>query len=58
MMDRDREVVVVNVAGTGSLVARIALDGNSNGMTLSADLPHREWTWHGWRIRMSTLAKR
>jgi DNA-binding beta-propeller fold protein YncE len=37
--DRDREVVVVNVAGqTGGLfVARIQLDGNANGMTLSAD---------------------
>jgi DNA-binding beta-propeller fold protein YncE len=37
--DRDREVVVVNVAGQtgGSLVARIQLDGNANGMTLSAD---------------------
>jgi YVTN family beta-propeller protein len=37
--DRDREVVVVNVnsATSGSLVARIRLDGNANGMTLSAD---------------------
>jgi YVTN family beta-propeller protein len=37
--DRDREVVVVNVAGqtAGSLVARIQTDGNPNGMTLSAD---------------------
>ena len=35
--DRDREVVVVNIAGTGSLVGRIALDGNPKGMTLSAD---------------------
>ncbi|MBV9227153.1 MAG: bifunctional YncE family protein/alkaline phosphatase family protein [Acidobacteriaceae bacterium] len=37
--DRDREVVVVNVAGAtaGSFIARIALDGNPNGMTLSAD---------------------
>ena len=35
--DRDREVVAVNVSGTGSLVARIPLDGNPNGMTLSAD---------------------
>lgn len=37
--DRDREVVVVNVSNptAGSLVARIPLDGNPNGMTLSAD---------------------
>jgi YVTN family beta-propeller protein len=37
--DRDREVVVVNVASktAGSLVARIPTDGNPNGMTLSAD---------------------
>src|SRR5215469_3435776 len=37
--DRDREVVIVNVAGQtgGSLVARIQLDGNANGMTLSGD---------------------
>jgi DNA-binding beta-propeller fold protein YncE len=37
--DRDREVVVVNVSSTtaGAFVARIALDGNPNGMTLSAD---------------------
>ncbi|MGB7847087.1 MAG: beta-propeller fold lactonase family protein [Candidatus Acidiferrum sp.] len=37
--DRDREVVAVNVASptAGSLVARIPLDGNPNGMTLSAD---------------------
>jgi len=37
--DRDREVVAVNVASptAGSLVARIRLDGNPNGMTLSAD---------------------
>jgi len=35
--DRDREVVAVNIAGSGSLVARIELDGNPNGMTLSAD---------------------
>jgi YVTN family beta-propeller protein len=37
--DRDREIVVVNVANPsgGSLVARISLDGNPNGMTLSAD---------------------
>ena len=35
--DRDREVVVVNIAGAtaGSFVARIPLDGNPNGMTLS-----------------------
>ena len=37
--DRDREVVVVNVGNptSGSFVARIQLDGNPNGMTLSAD---------------------
>ncbi len=37
--DRDREVVVVNVSSptAGSFVARIPLDGNPNGMTLSAD---------------------
>ena len=37
--DRDREVVAVNVANpsAGSFVARIQLDGNPNGMTLSAD---------------------
>jgi YVTN family beta-propeller protein len=37
--DRDREVVAVNVASptAGTLVARIQLDGNPNGMTLSAD---------------------
>jgi DNA-binding beta-propeller fold protein YncE len=37
--DRDREVVAVNVASptAGSLVARIQLDGNPNGMTLSHD---------------------
>ena len=37
--DRDREVIAVNVASptSGSLVARIPLDGNPNGMTLSAD---------------------
>jgi DNA-binding beta-propeller fold protein YncE len=37
--DRDREVVVVNVASpvAGSFVTRIALDGNPNGMTLRAD---------------------
>ena len=35
--DRDREVVAVNIAGSGSLVARIELDGNPNGMALSAD---------------------
>jgi len=34
--DRDREVVVINIANQ-ALVARIQLDGNSNGMTLSAD---------------------
>ena len=35
--DRDREVVVVNIAATGSFVARIPLDGNPNGMTLDAN---------------------
>jgi YVTN family beta-propeller protein len=37
--DRDREVIAVNVANptAGSLVARIQLDGNPNGMTLSQD---------------------
>src|SRR6266404_1122118 len=37
--DRDREVVAVNVASptAGSFLARIQLDGNPNGMTLSAD---------------------
>ena len=37
--DRDREVVAVNVASpsAGALIARIPLDGNPNGMTLSAD---------------------
>jgi len=37
--DRDREVIAVNVASptAGSLVTRIQLDGNPNGMTLSAD---------------------
>jgi YVTN family beta-propeller protein len=37
--DRDREVIVVNVASqtAGSLLARIPTDGNPNGMTLSAD---------------------
>jgi len=37
--DRDREVVAVNIAvqPAGTLVARIPLDGNPNGMTLSAD---------------------
>src|SRR5262249_8381835 len=34
--DRDREVVVVNIASQ-TLVTRISLDGNANGMTLSAD---------------------
>ena len=34
--DRDREVIVVNIH-TRALVARIQLDGNPNGMTLSAD---------------------
>lgn len=37
--DRDREVVVVDVSGlhSGVFVKRIKLDGNPNGMTLSAD---------------------
>jgi YVTN family beta-propeller protein len=36
--DRDRELVAVNLANLpGSFVARIQLDGNPNGMTLSAD---------------------
>ena len=37
--DRDREVVAVDVSNTtgGSLVARIKLDGNPNGMAISAD---------------------
>ncbi|MBV8905735.1 MAG: beta-propeller fold lactonase family protein, partial [Acidobacteriia bacterium] len=37
--DRDREVVVVDIssATAGAFVARIALDGNPNGMTLSGD---------------------
>jgi YVTN family beta-propeller protein len=37
--DRDREVVAVNIANpaAGSFVGRIQLDGNPNGMTLSAD---------------------
>ncbi len=36
--DRDREVIAVNIGATsGSLIARIQLDGNPNGMTLSAD---------------------
>jgi YVTN family beta-propeller protein len=37
--DRDREVVVVSVASltSGALLGRIQLDGNPNGMTLSAD---------------------
>jgi len=37
--DRDREVVAVDVASptAGALLARIQLDGNPNGMTLSAD---------------------
>jgi YVTN family beta-propeller protein len=37
--DRDREVIAVDVssATAGSFVARIPLDGNPNGMTLSAD---------------------
>jgi DNA-binding beta-propeller fold protein YncE len=37
--DRDREVVAVNIATqpAGSLVARIPLDGNPNGMTLNSD---------------------
>ena len=37
--DRDREVIAVNVGDPtkGAFVARIALDGNPNGMTLSQD---------------------
>ena len=37
--DRDREVVVVNVSSltAGSFVTRIKLDGNAQGMALSAD---------------------
>ena len=40
--DRDREVVVVNLTvnqatGKGSVITRIPLDGNANGVTLSAD---------------------
>jgi DNA-binding beta-propeller fold protein YncE len=37
--DRDREVIAVDVSNpaAGSLLARIQLDGNPNGMTLSAD---------------------
>jgi len=37
--DRDREVVVVSIASptAGAFVARIPVDGNPNGMTLSAD---------------------
>jgi YVTN family beta-propeller protein len=37
--DRDREVIAVDVSSptAGSFVARIPLDGNPNGMTLSAD---------------------
>jgi DNA-binding beta-propeller fold protein YncE len=37
--DRDREVIAVSVASptAGAFVARIQLDGNPNGMTLSAD---------------------
>ena len=34
--DRDREIIAVNIA-TQKLVARIQLDGNPNGITLSAD---------------------
>jgi YVTN family beta-propeller protein len=34
--DRDREIVVVDIA-MKTLIARIQLDGNPNGMTLSAD---------------------
>jgi DNA-binding beta-propeller fold protein YncE len=38
-VDRDREVIAVNIASqtAGSLVTRIQLDGNANGMALSAD---------------------
>ena len=37
--DRDREVVAVDVSGLtgGAFIARIQLDGNPNGMALSAD---------------------
>ncbi len=36
--DRDREVIAVNIASpAGSLVSRLQLDGNPNGMALSAD---------------------
>jgi len=37
--DRDREIVAVNVSSptAGSFAGRIQLDGNPNGMTLSAD---------------------
>jgi YVTN family beta-propeller protein len=37
--DRDREIVAVNVASpsAGAFLARIQLDGNPNGMALSAD---------------------
>jgi DNA-binding beta-propeller fold protein YncE len=36
--DRDREVIAVDIAGSGgALVARIPLDGNPNGMVLSSD---------------------
>jgi DNA-binding beta-propeller fold protein YncE len=37
--DRDREVVAVNLANptSGTFVARIQLDGNPNGMAISAD---------------------
>jgi YVTN family beta-propeller protein len=35
--DRDREVVVINTAGTGSFVGRVQLRGNPNGMAMSAD---------------------
>ena len=36
--DRDREIVAVNISsGHGSLVARIPVDGNPNGMTLNRD---------------------
>ena len=34
---RDREVDVVNIAGTPSLIARIPLPGNPNSVSLSAD---------------------
>jgi YVTN family beta-propeller protein len=38
-IDRDREVVAVNISNptAGAFVARIALDGNANGMALSVD---------------------